>query len=173
MASLLGQVAAVLAVALLARALAARAGVRLGVPQATALAAVLVLALAAVSSYRETWHLLDVQRGQWKDLTQGSAISECAGTLGVDPLFVGWLKERIPERQAFFQPPGPERGFAPDLCLRMLLLPRFQVEEERRARFVVLWNEREPVDRRVLDRYRARGAKAERYTDSRWLVTLP
>lgn len=173
MASLLGQIAAVLAVAVLVRALAARAGVPLRLPQATALAVVLVLALAAVSSYRETWHQLDLQRTQWKDLDQAGAISECAGSQGVDPLYVGWLRERIPEGQAFSQPPGPARGYAPDICLRMLLLPRFQVEDERRARYVVVWNERDPVDRSLLDGYRARGAKVERYNDSRWLVTLP
>jgi hypothetical protein len=173
MASLLGQIAAVLAVALLVRALAGRAGLTLRMPQATALAAVLVLALAAVSAYRETWHQLDLQRTAWKNNDQGAAISECAGSLGVDPLYVGWLRERIPEGQAFFQPPGPERGFAPDICLRMLLLPRFQVEEERRARYVVVWSERGRVDPALLDGYRRRGAKVERYTDARWLVTLP
>lgn len=173
MASLLGQIAAVLAVAVLARALAARAGVALRLPQATALAVVFVFALAAVSSYRESWHLLDLQRTQWKNLTQGPAISECAASQGVDPLYIVWLKERIPERATFFLPPGDERGYAPDICLRMLLLPRVQVEDERGARHVVVWTDRGRVDRGLLEDYRRRGAKVERYTDKRWLVTLP
>ena len=170
MASLLGQIAAVIAVGLLVRALVARTGARLPLPQTVALGALLVLALTAVSTYRETWHQLDLQREAWTDLTQGGAISECAGSLGVDPHYAGWLKARIPEDAAYYQPPGPTRGYAPDICLRMLLLPRTQVERPEETRYVVLWD---AFDRSLLDRYRRDGAKVERYTENRWLVTLP
>ena len=169
MASLLGQIAAVIFAALVLRAVLRRAGLTLRLPQATALAALAILAVVAASTYRETWHQLDLQRTQWRTLGPGDAISECSVGLGLDRNFMTWLQARMPDEARYFQPPSPGAGYAPDLCLRMLMLPRVQVEREEDATHVLLWME---FDRKLIGEYRRRGEKVEAYNADRYLVTL-
>lgn len=170
MASLLGQIAAVLAVALLALALARRAGLRFGIAPAVAIGALFILTSGAVSSYRESWHALDEQRDRWRTLAPASALAECAGSLGVDPDWIKYLQQRIPKGGRYYQPPAPGRGYAPDLCLRMLLLPRTEVESEAEADHVVLWKGTDP---KLPGAYRRRGATILTYSPDRILVKLP
>jgi hypothetical protein len=75
--------------------------------------------------------------------------------------------------ERYWMPPGPTRGYAPDLCLRMLLIPRVQSKTLDDAKWAVLWGDYD-VERTLAD-LRARGGQVLRYENSpdRFLVRLP
>ena len=174
MASLIGQTIAILACGLLVRAVLARAGVHLTLPRSTAIGVAVVLALVAVSTFREQWHTLDLQRTQFSKAEPYQAKSECAVSLGADPYFVAWVSSKVPPRERYWMPPGPSRGYAPDICMRMILIPRTETKVLDEAGWAVLWGEYDVKG--TLAELRRRGGKVYPYNgDSRdrFVVQLP
>jgi hypothetical protein len=167
---LIVQIVAVVAAGFLGQRLIARSGVRMPLPRAVAVAVVLTLAVGATSTGRETWKSLDEQRERWRTNTPYPAKSECAISLGVDPYYAGWLIGRMPSNARYWMPPGPGRGYAPDVCLRMLLLPRLQETRLEDAQFAVLWG---GIPRNTIPDLERRGGRVERYTRDRYLVRMP
>ena len=138
MASLVGQLVAVLAAILLLRVLLAQAGLELSLPRSAAIAVLLVLGLLAVGALRNSWHSLDVQREHNAHLTREAARAECVA-VGVDPTALTGVAARIPPRERYFvrlPRPLPNNG---ELCMRFLLLPRLEVARPEQARYLVLW----------------------------------
>ena len=174
MASLIGQTIAILACGLLVRAALARAGVRLSLPRSTALGVAVVLALVAVSTYREQWHTLDLQRTKFSAAEPYDAKGECAVSLGADPYFVAWVGSKIPPRERYWMPPGPSRGYAPDICMRMILIPRVETKALEEAHWAILWGEYDV--QRILAELRGRGGRVYPYNGTsrdRFVVQLP
>lgn len=169
MVPLLAQIGAVLAVLLLARALLARAGLQLSAPQAAALAVVFAFTVPAVLSLRESWERLDDQAAAWKNDSPQSGADACVQSLGGDPAYVNWLRERIPENARYWMPSGPGRGYAPDICMRMVLLPRLQEDRIEDAQFAIALQ----GDQRLIDDLKRRGARVEIFAPGRELVRLP
>lgn len=155
---------------MLIHALLARYGAQMSLPRAAGLLVVVFLGLVAVSTLRETWHSLDDQRERWSDLPPYPAKSECAVSLGVDPFYASWLAARMPEGSRYWMPSGPRRGYAPDVCLRMLLLPRLQEPRIEDADFAVLWDD---IPRGTIPDLERRGGQVERHSRGRYLVRLP
>ena len=170
MVQLLGHIAAVVATILLLHALLAGMGARLPLRRVAALGAALVLVLTAVASYRDNWHNQRIERSKWLELPASEALAECAGSTGADGAWIAFLKGRIEENERFYIAPGEKRGQAPDICLRMLMLPRTQEDREQDARHVLLI---EDFDRGLVREYAARGARVQPYDRTRVLVTLP
>lgn len=170
MVPLIVQIVAVLAAGFLGQRLLARSGVRLPFQRAVAVAVCLTLTVGAATTMRETWKFLDEQRARWRTNTPYPAKSECAVSLGVDPFYAGWLIGRMPSNARYWMPSGPGRGYAPDLCLRMLLLPRLQETDLEDAQFAVLWG---GIPQETLPDLKRRGGRVYRYTDGRYLVRMP
>jgi hypothetical protein len=164
------QIVALVAAALLVQALVARYGVRAPLPRVVAVIVVVTLGVGGVSTMRDTWKSLDDQRERWRTNTHYPAKSECAISLGVDPYYAGWLIARIPKDARYWMPSGPGRGYAPDVCLRMLLLPRLQETRLEDAQFAVVWG---GVPSNTMPDLERRGGRVERYNDGRFLVRLP
>lgn len=159
MVSLIGQMVAVAAAALLVRALLERAGVRMSLPRAGAIAVMLVLSLLAVAHLRESWHALDIQRDRYDHYSRERAGFNCAVNNEANKA-LGWLGSQLPTRSHFYlQIPGflPGNG---ELCLRFVLLPRLQVPKLAQAQYVVFWQSEPPA---LVQSLRARGATFSTY----------
>ena len=126
----------------------------LGYASAAGVAVVLILGTLSVGNLPASWHLLDIQRSQFRKTTPTAARGACAITKGIDLGAVGWLGAHIPVRERFyFQSSRPLIGGG--TCIRFLLLPRLEVGDPARARYLVFW---EGVPRAQLAALRRRGA---------------
>jgi hypothetical protein len=169
MASLVGQVLAVLAAAYLARALLAGMGLDLGLSRAAALAVLAVLAILSIGQFREDWQRLDVQRARFAHLPAATARADCVN-VGLDPSPLGKVAERIPEREHYLlrvRRRLPNNG---ELCMRFVLFPRLQVSRPEEARYIVFWQH---TPRPALDALRRRGATVELLQPGYAIARLP
>ena len=164
MASLIGQIAAVLVGGCLVLALARRAGLpEIGLARGVALAVVALLSVLAASNVRESWHGLDLLREHNKDVTPTSARIVCTA-VGVDGDTLAWFGARIPSRERFYFKATDFRADNGPYCIRFLMMPRLQVALPRQARYHVLWNSATPA---LVAAYRRVGATVEVYPKHR------
>jgi hypothetical protein len=167
--SLIGQMVAVAAAALLMRALLERAGMRVGLPRAAALAVVLLLSVLSLAHLRESWHALDVQRTRYEHFSRERAGFNCAVNNEANKA-LGWIGSKLPTRSRFYlQIPGflPGNG---ELCLRFVMLPRLQVPTLAQAQYVVFWKSRPPA---LVASLRARGATFSEFRRNYAVAKLP
>jgi hypothetical protein len=170
-ASLVAQTLGVLAASAVLVALASRAGIRVALPVAAALAAVLLLAVLAVANYREGWHTFDVQRQRFSHVTEKQTRVSCAGATGVDLGFLAWAAGRIPTRERYF-PVLPHRLVSSngDFCIRLVMLPRIATRTLPEAHYVLLWG---VAPAAVGAGLRRRGARIETYKPGYGVARLP
>ena len=168
MVQLLFQTLGVAAAAALGRALLARAGLRVQYPQAAALVILLFLAVHAVNGMRDSWKALDVQREANAAQTEESSRAGCTAA-GVDIHFLEFVGSKIPTRERYFMEFG-QGTIGGEICARMLLLPRLQVWDIARARYVVFFGS-VPKDR--LAEVKRLGAKIHRWDGAHLVAELP
>jgi hypothetical protein len=145
--------------------------VRVSLPQAATLAALLLLAVLGVSTFRESWHGLDVQRATYSGLTQANARDSCVAATGVDPNFLSWVGKRIPPRSRYsLQLSNRLYRSTGSFCIRLLLLPRLATKQIAGTRYVIFW---ENVPPPVLADARRRGATIETFRPGFLLARLP
>lgn len=110
----------------------------LGYAGAAGVAVVLILGTLSVGNVPASWHLLDVQRSTFRKTTSTAARGACATTKSIDVDVVGWLGAHIPVRERFYlQSTRPLIGGG--ACIRFLLLPRLEVGDPAKARYLVFW----------------------------------
>jgi hypothetical protein len=157
-AQLIAQTLGVLVGSLLLHRIAVRAGLRVELPHAASLAAIVLLGTQSVGYLRDGWHNLDVQRESAAEVTPEAGRRACA-SVGVDLGFLEFVKQRVPERARFYMhaPPLVNSG---EFCVRMLLLPRLQVGSRTEARYFVFWDD---LPEPLLADVRRRGAVVSKY----------
>lgn len=168
MIPLLVQLLAVLAAMAVTRAVVARAGVQLDLPQATAVALLAFLAIVGASNIRNNWKLLDVQRGKHAHTPRAEARSACT-QIGMDTDFLGFVGSRVPVGERFYMDAPPLVGTG-DLCVRMLLLPRQQVNDPDDARYLIFWGHVQPD---LIASAKRRGGTVATHHPDHLVVRLP
>lgn len=151
MGALAGQIAAVVAGALVLRALLRRTGVELPVVQATGTAIVVLLAVVGIGSLRQSVRVLNAQRAANVNPSRDTARRICVYDLHLDTAAVTWAEAQIPPRARYYfdgpisNPQSPPGFTTVDLCLRYVLLPRLQVGTLAEARYVLFWGRMSPA----------------------------
>ena len=168
MIPLLVQLLAVLAAMAVVRAVLARAGVQLDLPQATALALLAFLAIVGVSNIRNNWKILDEQRKEHAAFSPEQGRAACTG-VGVDTRFLQFVGSQVPVRERFYLD-APALVGTGDRCVRLMLLPRLQVNDPNAVRYLVFWGHVQPE---LIAAARRRGATVATHRPDHLVVRLP
>lgn len=155
-----------------------RAGARLTLPRAVAVTALAVVAVTAVSAFRESWKALDDQREANAGVTREAGRTACLAGVGGDPAFVAWLAARIPPGERYHLEISEERddhagavqGGSLGTCARFVLLPRVEVGDAREARYLAFWDGPSGA---LAAEVRRRSGTIEAYDRGRGLARVP
>lgn len=169
MVPLLIQLLAVLAGLLIVHALIRRAGVELNLPQAGAIALLAFFTLVGVSNLRNEWKVLDEQRERLADVGPEAARAVCTG-VGIDGQFLQFVGNKIPVRERFYMEVPVRLSGAGDICMRMLLLPRLQVNDPKSVRYLVFY---ENLRKDVLEPAKRRGGVVLEHDKAHIVVRVP
>jgi hypothetical protein len=134
------QILAVVTLAAVVRVFLRRLGIELDLATTTALAVLLLLVQPTVVNMRSAWLRLDQQREANVPLhgNPDAARAACLGKAGVDAGFLGFVGSRIPPRAGLYL--DSEMPSRDELCIRLILLPRVEVEKAEQARYLVFWD---------------------------------
>jgi hypothetical protein len=170
MARLVAQTLAMLVASGLVYVLVRRAGVRLPVPRAAAVAVLAFLAVTTVSTVRDSWQALDGQRKATAAVTASDGRNYCIVDTQLNGKFLAWLAARLPDRAKYVMSIPDALHPSVDTCIRFLLLPRIQVAHLDDAQYVVLW---EHAPGPLLNELARRSAVIETYDRGHRLARLP
>ena len=136
------QILAVVMLAAVVRVVLRRLGIELDFATTTAIAVLLFLVQPTVVNMRSAWLRLDKQREANSSLlgNPDAAKAACLGKATVDGGFLGFVGSRIPPREGFYL--DGEMPSRDELCIRLILLPRVEVEKAEQARYLVFWDPR-------------------------------
>ena len=147
-------------------------GTELDFATTTALAVLLFLVQPTVVNMRSAWLRLDQQReaNAYLHGNPDAAKAGCLAKATVDTGFLGFVGSRVPPREAFHFDSG-SMSSRDELCIRLLLLPRVEVEAPERARYLVFWDA--AGTREKLDAARRAGLDVHAYSATKAIAVRP
>ena len=171
MAQLIFEVLALVAAVAVFRALVGWTGVSLPLPRAAVLTVAIVLVFTSVSTFRDSWHTVEVYAEPTGGIDAKEAREVCLGvTKPGDPEFLRWLKPRIPEGARFWMWTRSNLIGAGDICIRSLLMPRLPVSDMADAEWVIFFGD---LPTKHVGEARRRGARLETFRKGYKLGRLP